>query len=576
MNSDRILGLLARITSEIGSSLDWQVTLSRLTHIIVPEIADACEVWWLGKDAKLFLGGFRAIDGVPEDFNLEYQENKGPLQVLKTGVFEYRPHLDQNSFSELFKSYGNIEKLVTSYICVPLRSRCEVLGVIVLYKINSPDSFSQEDLIMSRELCDRAGVALDNAKLFEDLKNVQDAFKQAKESAEVANQAKSMFLANMSHEIRTPLTAILGFADLIIGQIDTDSRYDDELKDWVGRIKNNGSHLLNVVNEILDVSKIESGQIELEIQPVSLREFIHDLYQSLLTHARKKKNRLYFEMDTPIPSVIKTDPTRMKQILLNLVGNALKFTNEGVVKVKIGFLEKIDRLYFTVEDSGIGLTPHQVTKLFQPFSQGDSSHSRRFGGTGLGLALSRQLARCMGGDVELLKTNLGEGSSFRVSIKVSGFEAKEVFSELNLTRGGDAGTDKKTEAIPAKAVEVRVLLVEDSPDYQRLVHFFLKKAGAKIDLAMDGEDAYKKIAEKEPDAHYHLVLMDIQIPRKNGIEVCSQLRNQGYKGKIVALTARSSSEDREQAMKAGFNDFLIKPVDRLKLLSLIDEFAKPV
>lgn len=209
---------------------------------------------------------------------------------------------------------------------------------------------------------------------------------------------------------------------------------DPDLRDWAQRIRNNGSHLLKIVNEVLDVSKVEFGQIELEVQPCFVHDFTKELILTLMPQAHANNNQLDVFLDSEIPAVIHTDPTRLRQILLNVIGNALKFTKSGQVKVKISYLHSINQLCWTIEDSGIGLTPQQVARLFQPFSQGDSSHSRRFGGTGLGLSLSRKLARCLGGDVTLVRTEVGLGSAFQVLIAHKGPMITEFFTDLKIDK----------------------------------------------------------------------------------------------------------------------------------------------
>jgi signal transduction histidine kinase len=307
-------------------------------------------------------------------------------------------------------------------MCLPLKGRNEVLGAVLLLKHKGHGCFNAEDLVMSHELCKRASMALENAKLYGDLKNAQTALQAAKKKADLANQIKSSFLANMSHEIRTPLTAILGFADLLVVSPEIGAQ---NLKDWGLRIKNNGLHLLKIVNEILDVAKIESGQIEVHLQKVSILNLMTDLQKNLLHTAEQKGTTARFTLDSPVPLWFETDPVRLKQILMNVIGNALKFTEQGLVEIRVGFDVGPSMLKFTIEDSGIGLSAEHVRRLFQPFSQADSSSTRRFGGTGLGLSVARNLARNLGGDIELLRTQVGQGSTFQVSLKVGCYDDSE-------------------------------------------------------------------------------------------------------------------------------------------------------
>jgi CheY-like chemotaxis protein len=369
----------------------------------------------------------------------------------------------------------------------------------------------------------------------------------------------------MSHEIRTPLTAILGFSDLILNHNENDV---ENLKDWGQRIKANGSHLLKVINEILDVSKIESGRMELSYQTVSVQEAVRELHGLLAPLAQKNNNRLSFTLQSPVPAFLEIDPTRLKQILINVIGNALKFSETGSVDVQVSYVSATSQLCFLVEDTGIGLSPEQASRLFQPFSQGDDSHTRRFGGTGLGLSLSRKLARCMGGDVSLVRSTPGEGSTFQICVGAKAPAQTAMLGELSMSTLARPVPHEDPAAISLEGLSV--LLAEDSVDNQRLISILLRKSGVTIDIASDGAEAFEMALAKS----YDLILMDIQMPKRNGYEVCRELRQRGYNGPITALTAHARPEDEQRAFDSGFNGHLSKPIERSKLLHFVKDYAR--
>lgn len=371
-----------------------------------------------------------------------------------------------------------------------------------------------------------------------------------------ANEAKSEFLAKMSHEIRTPLGAVLGFADLMAdGSLDRADR-----KSYATTIQRNGQLLAALIDDILDLAKVEAGRIDIEAIPTSLFELACEVTSVLEPRAFSKKLKLHVDTSMLASNIVLTDPIRLKQILVNVIGNALKFTSQGEIKVALSSSPITDNqhlLLVDVKDTGVGISEEQEARLFKPFSQADNSTTRAYGGTGLGLILSRQLARAMGGDLILLKSAPNEGSTFRITIKVQPLSADK-----------EEGASWETPpAVGQSHIDGRqILLVEDSPDNQFLIGRILSLAGAKVEFAGDGLEG----SEKALGGEFDLVLMDIQMPRMSGHEAVSVLRSKGYGKPVVALTAHALKGERERCLTAGFDDYLTKPIQRDSLIRTVN------
>ncbi len=390
----------------------------------------------------------------------------------------------------------------------------------------------------------------------------------ARQAADAANQAKSDFLANMSHEIRTPMTAILGCTELLSEVID-----GPEAEDLSRTIHRNGEHLLEIINDILDLSKIEAGRLDLDHRPFSPANLLEEVVALLRVRADARKLSLDVRPLSRLPSQVMSDPTRVKQVLLNLVGNAIKFTERGGVTVNVTCDDSggRPRLQFDVVDTGIGMSSEQVGALFRPFTQADSSMSRRFGGTGLGLAISKRIAAMLGGDVEVVSTRPGAGSVIRFS-----FVASE--ASVADTLGTDMHAEVAPEPVPAAptgAAEgaltgMKVLVAEDVVDNQRLIAFILRRAGAEVSIAENGKLAHDEViralATGQP---YDAVVMDMQMPVMDGYAATRRLREAGCATPIIALTAHAMTGDREKCLAAGCDDFTTKPVDRDLLVATI-------
>lgn len=400
-----------------------------------------------------------------------------------------------------------------------------------------------------------------------DRKIHEKELKDARKGAEAANAAKTQFLANMSHEIRTPLNAIIGFTDLML---EPTLSVSDRMSS-LSIVRRNGQQLLQIINEMLDISKVEAGGLEIEEIETNVGTLLSGLRSLLGVNASKKKIKLEFGFDGPVPELVMTDSTRLRQILMNLVGNALKFTHHGSVRLMVRALKKGDNhfLNFTVSDSGVGIEETLSQKIFMPFLQGDSSTTRLYGGTGLGLALSRKLARALGGDVWLEKSEVGVGSTFVAEVAcrpLANTPWITKFSDIDFT---DRGGDTFQGAHPTLN-GVRILLAEDAEDNQTLIGYFLSNLGIQIDIANNGQEAIEKALGND----YALVLMDIQMPVLDGYEATSRLRQAGFSKPIIALTAHALPEEREKSLRTGCNAHLTKPLDRNELVNTLLSFVE--
>ena len=397
----------------------------------------------------------------------------------------------------------------------------------------------------------------------EQLEAVIGHLREAIEVAESATRAKSEFLANMSHEIRTPMTAILGFAENLLDPSGT----DDDRRHAVYTIRRNGEYLLNIINDILDLSRIESGRMTVEQIPCSPCEITAGVMTVLQSRADEKRLLFHLEYETAVPEVIRSDPTRLRQILLNLTGNAIKFTQSGRVRLTVRFVPgDTPQLQFDVSDTGIGMTPSQAESLFKPFVQADGSMVRRFGGTGLGLAISKQLARLLGGDVCIHSTHPGEGTTFRITV------ATGPIDNVSMIDGQTAvhQAPERDSLADQRQLICRILVAEDGPDNQRLLLHILKRAGAEVAVADNGRAAFDMaLSAWRTGKPFDAILMDMQMPELDGYEATRQLRKAGFAGPIIALTAHAMAADREKCLNAGCDDYTTKPIDRKRLLALI-------
>ena len=445
------------------------------------------------------------------------------------------------------------EHVVSSW----MRHMSEGSDIDIEVRVRRHDGQYRWHLMRGTPVRDDRGEIVEWTGLAADIQSLKEAEAQAQE----ASRLKSTFLANMSHEIRTPMTAVLGFTDVL-----RDSQVsEEERKDALARIDNSGRALLRLIDDVLDISKIEAGKLLIQKTRFSPVEIASEVIGVMRLAADQKGIELRLNVDANVPSFGLSDPARIRQILMNLVGNAVKFTAAGHVGLLLR-AEGESTLVFEVEDTGIGISPEDRGKLFSPFAQADASITRMFGGTGLGLLLSLRLAEQLGGSLTLKASEPGVGSRFEARVEAAPF-SHEPHAEICQV---DLGEKPDKQSL-ASLQGLRILLAEDVPDNQVLMLRYLTGAGGEVQIAANGEEAIAKATHGK----FHVVLMDIQMPKVDGIQATKALRGQGYRGPILALTAHAMPEEVLRSIEAGCNAHLTKPIAKSALLSTIRKFAVP-
>ncbi|MFL0811405.1 MAG: response regulator [Agarilytica sp.] len=485
--------------------------------------------------------------------------------------------------SEKDKAALNIMKTPRTFLFVPIRRKEKPIGMLWLLTLEDTLAVTENDISLVDAVCGVIGTAMGNAQLYStveqqrhaiektlnELKATQaqlqeaeqaklEALVHSKEAAEASASAKSAFVANTSHEIRTPLTAIMGFAETL-HELAPDHSEEER---WSASILRNSKHLLGLINDILDVSKIEAGRIELERIVFPPLDLISDLEATVAMLIQAKNLTFYIDYEFPLPNSITSDPTRLRQILLNLLNNAIKFTHEGEVRLRVSCDRANQKMQFSVTDSGIGMRADDIQNLFQPFTQVDASTTRRYGGTGLGLTIARELAQLMGGHLSV-SSQPGVGSDFSFDIATGDIQNTEWVDHLTA----------KTESTPVKKLEKppmlegKILIADDSSDNRELISLYIRNTGATPVTTRDGLEAVNAAKEEA----FNLVLLDVQMPTMSGIEAVQEMKQMGVSVPIIALTANVGRDDIETYRQVGFDGHHPKPIDRPEFYQLLSE-----
>ena len=569
--------------SIIGAVATWHDTTNFVQHQKQLVLAkEAAEMHRKGLERFQLL-----VDGA-KDYAIYMLGNDGTVETWNTGASRLKGYLPEEVLGQNFELFYPIEDIADGK---PLHN-LEIARKVGKYeedgwRVRKDGSRFWANVVIEA-MNDNQGNAIGFSKITRDLTerrkaeqmlaNMNDALRaqaieleQATLAADTANHAKSSFLANMSHEIRTPIAAILGYTDLLL---DPKRGRSDRFND-LQAVRRNGKHLLELISDILDLSKIEAGRTEIERIETNLARLAGEVISMTRPKAIEKSLELKLAFLTPVPQKVITDPLRLRQILVNLVGNAVKFTAEGQISVAVSCEVQSDghtQVRFDVRDSGVGMTPEQKKRLFKPFMQADASTTRQFGGTGLGLTISRQLANLLGGDISV-ESEAGLGSTFSLVINVEPTTTDQFASGL---------TEASTASISPVATSdskidltgTRVLLAEDGIDNREILAAYLKFAGARVELAENGREAVTEaFSAVDAGDPYAVIIMDMQMPVLDGYGATSELRIRGYSEPIVALTANAMSDDRTKCLSAGCDFYLSKPVDQREFLQTIARFA---
>lgn len=554
---------LSEATMTLAASLDFETTLESVASLCVPTLGDWAILELIGdnhsvrrmKIAHANTANSHLVEQLMQtDSSPSLKEQHSNCHLFGNETI-FVENLTEELLQEIVQTPEQLPALrelgAQSLIVVPLGIRNQQFGVLTLIQTDAAHRHKISDFKTAEELARRASIAIDNARLYK--------------IGQQASAAKSEFVANMSHEIRTPMTAVLGYADLLAG-----SENDPEKLKHLRMIQKNGSFLLDIINDILDLSKIEAGKMECVTERFAADELVADVYSMMQVRAVEKKLDFSVEYATTIPNLIESDPKRLRQILVNLIGNAIKFTTDGSIRLVISYDASGETpvIQFEVIDTGIGITEAQLSQLFQNFSQGDTSVTRAFGGTGLGLAISARLARMLGGGIEVT-SHPGSGTTFTCKLSAGLVDsASLIHPEKKQKSTNDSSESLETQP----ALSCNVLVVDDRRDIRYLVKQFLIKSGAEVESVNDGLEAIERVERGQNS--FDMILLDMQMPRLDGYQTAERLRSLGFKRPIIALTADAMHGDMNRCLASGCDAFLSKPINMKELIEIVARYTQ--
>ncbi len=559
---------LAKAGELLSSSLDYRSTLSRLTALIVPSLADCCVVHLDGNApedmsiAHVNPAKIELAREIHRRFSLVPDAPHGLLAVARTGEPELVREADSRYLEQIARSREHLSLLeqfdARSWMVVPLRVQGNLFGALAFSYGESGRRYSEEDLLLATELARRAAIAIDNARLYE-------LSQQERSRVEAATRAKDEFVAVVSHELRSPLNAVLGWVRLLRGGALTEERRSHALE----IIEKNASAQNRLIADLLDVSRILTGKLRINGAQMDLANVVDMAVEALRPAAEAKRIELTVDLDRA-NALMRGDSDRLQQVILNLLANAVKFTPKGG-RVSVSLQRVESDLELVVEDSGEGIPASLLSQVFDSFRQSDTASSRRHGGLGLGLSIAKHIVELHGGTIEARSQGAGQGSTFLVSLPISSL----ISSTVGISRVPATQPQSNDVSSPGDLAGIRVLVVDDETDARELVAYVLETCGAEVRAAASAAAALEELEAYTP----HLIISDIGMPDVDGYTLIRSVRTLAAAGKAripaIALTAFARNEDRTRALVEGFNVHITKPVEPAALVQAVLELVGP-